>query len=101
MLSPGYFQHVYRPEEVGPIWVQVPNGVIDILVEDEAEAVSVTRQYMSYSQGRIEEWNCADQRGLRHVVAESRLRSYNMRTVLETLADDDFMREIREVLVTA
>ena len=101
MLSPGYFQHVYRPEEVGPISVQVPNGVIGILVEDEAEAVSVARQYMSYFQGRIEEWNCPDQRGLRHVVPESRLRSYNMRTVLETLADDDSMREIREVLVTA
>jgi acetyl-CoA carboxylase carboxyltransferase component len=62
LLSPGYFQHVYRPEEVGPISVQVPNGVIGILVEDEAEAVSVARQYMSYFQGRINEWNCPDQR---------------------------------------
>ena len=27
---------VYRPEEVGPMSVQVPNGVVDILVKDEA-----------------------------------------------------------------
>jgi hypothetical protein len=75
--------------------VQVPNGVVDILVEDEAEAVSVARQYMSYFQGRIDEWNCPDQRELRHVVPENRLRSYDMRTVIETLADDDSMLEIR------
>ena len=86
---------VYRPEEVGPMSVQVPNGVVDILVEDEAEAVSVARQYMSYFQGRIDEWNCPDQRELRHVVPENRLRSYDMRTVIETLADDDSMLEIR------
>ena len=30
---------VYRPEEVGPVGVQAPNGVIDILVEDEIDAV--------------------------------------------------------------
>ena len=34
---------VYRPEEVGPMSVQVPNGVVDILVKDEAEAVKVAR----------------------------------------------------------
>ena len=43
---------VYRPEEVGPMSVQVPNGVVDILVKDEVEAVKVARQYMSYFQGR-------------------------------------------------
>ena len=30
---------IYTPEEVGPMSFQVPNGVVDILVEDEAEAV--------------------------------------------------------------
>ena len=31
---------VYRPEEVGPMSVQVPTGVVDVAVEDEAEAVA-------------------------------------------------------------
>ena len=87
---------VYRPEEVGPMSVQVPNGVVDILVKDEAEAVRVARQYMSYFQGRIENWTCPDQRTLRHIVPENRLRGYDMRSIVETLADEGSMLEIRK-----
>jgi acetyl/propionyl-CoA carboxylase alpha subunit len=86
---------VYRPEEVGPMSVQVPNGVVDVLVKDEAEAVKVARQYMSYFQGTIADWRCADQRKLRHVVPENRLRGYDMRTLIETLADEGSVLEIR------
>ncbi len=86
---------VYRPEEVGPMHVQVANGVVDIAVQDEAEAVQVARQYLSYFQGRIAAWDCADQRGLRHVVPENRLRGYDMRGLIETLADTGSMLEIR------
>jgi acetyl/propionyl-CoA carboxylase alpha subunit len=86
---------VYRPEEVGPMSVQVPNGVVDILVHDEAEAVQVARQYLSYFQGRTDDWSCPDQRKLRHIVPENRLRGYDMRAVIETLADDGSMLEIR------
>jgi acetyl/propionyl-CoA carboxylase alpha subunit len=86
---------VYRPEEVGPMSVQVANGVVDILVQDEAEAVRVARRYMSYFQGRTADWTCADQRLLRHVVPENRLRGYDMRALIRTLADDDSMLEIR------
>ena len=39
------------PEEVGPMSVQVPNGVVDVAVADEAEAVAVAKQYLSYFQG--------------------------------------------------
>ena len=42
---------VFRPEEVGPMEEQVPNGVVDIPVTDEAEAVRVAKQYLSYFQG--------------------------------------------------
>jgi acetyl/propionyl-CoA carboxylase alpha subunit len=86
---------VYRPEEVGPMSVQVPNGVVDILVRDEAEAVKVARQYMSYFQGRIDDWSCPDQRKLRHIVPENRLRGYDMRGLINTLADDGSFLEIR------
>ncbi len=43
---------VFRPEDIGPVEVQEPNGVIDILVDDEAAAVATTKQYLSYFQGR-------------------------------------------------
>ena len=87
---------IYTPEEVGPMSFQVPNGVVDILVEDEAEAVRVAKQYLSYFQGRVEQWEAADQRKLRHVVPENRLRLYDMREIISTIADQDSVLEIRE-----
>ena len=44
---------VYHPAEVGPVSVQAPNGVIDVLVEDEEEATRVAQQYLSYFQGPV------------------------------------------------
>ena len=87
---------VFRPEEVGPIGVQVPNGVVDIPVADEAEAVRAARQYLSYFQGPIDEWACADQRLLRGIIPENRLRVYNVREVIETMADSGSVLELRQ-----
>ena len=86
---------VFRPEEVGPMRVQVPNGVVDVAVADEAEAVCVARQYLSYFQGPVADWECADQRLLRGIIPENRLRVYDVRSVLETLADTGSVLELR------
>src|SRR4029079_16024571 len=56
---------VYEPDTVGPIDVQVANGVVDIEVADEAEAIDVAKRYLFYFQGPVDEWTCADQRTLR------------------------------------
>ncbi|MDI3417769.1 acetyl-CoA carboxylase family protein [Streptomyces luteolus] len=85
----------YRPEEVGPMSVQVPNGVVDVLVEDEAEAVDVARRYLSYFQGPQERWTHADQRALRHVVPENRVRVYDVRAAVRGIADEDSVLELR------
>lgn len=85
----------FRPEEVGPTSVQSANGVIDVLVEDEAEAVAVAKRYLSYFQGGTEDAGCADQRLLRHVVPENRRRVYDVRTVVDHLADTDSVLELR------
>jgi acetyl-CoA carboxylase carboxyltransferase component len=86
---------VFRPEEVGPMEVQVPNGVVDIPVADEAEAVRVAKKYLSYFQGPLTDWECADQRLLRRTVPENRLRIYDVRSVIRTLADVDSVLELR------
>ena len=86
---------VFRPEDVGPMDVQVPNGVVDIAVKDEAEAVHVAKKYLSYFQGKIADWECADQRLLRRIVPENRLRVYEVRDVIDTLADTESVLEIR------
>jgi acetyl-CoA carboxylase carboxyltransferase component/biotin carboxyl carrier protein len=85
----------FRPEEVGPASLQVRNGVVDMLVADEAEAVRVAKQYLSYFQGRSRDWDCADQRVLRGIIPENRRRIYDVRQVIATLADTDSVLELR------
>jgi acetyl/propionyl-CoA carboxylase alpha subunit len=86
---------VFRPEEVGPTDVQSPNGVIDVLVEDEGDAVRVAKQYLSYFQGTRRDWSCADQRALRRAIPENRRRVYDVRSVIDTLADAGSVLELR------
>ncbi|RJF74136.1 acetyl-CoA carboxylase family protein [Rhodopseudomonas palustris] len=86
---------VYHPAEVGPVSFQSPNGVVDILVEDEEEATRVAQKYLSYFQGPVAEWRAADQRLLRRAIPENRLRVYDIRHVIELIADEDSVLELR------
>ncbi len=86
---------VFAPEDVGPLDVQVANGVVDVAVADEAEAVAVAKQYLSYFQGAVREWSCAEQSALRDVIPENRLRVYDVRAVIEGLADTGSVLELR------
>jgi acetyl/propionyl-CoA carboxylase alpha subunit len=85
----------YAPDEVGPVSIQEPNGVIDIVVEDEAAATAAAKHYLSFFQGPAKEWTANDQRKLRHIVPENRRAVYNIREVIETIADKDSMLELR------
>ncbi|GAA1116081.1 carboxyl transferase domain-containing protein [Nocardiopsis composta] len=85
----------FRPEEVGPARVQHANGVVDLLVADDAAAVRAARDYLSYFQGPRREWDCADQRLLRSVVPENRVRAYDVRRAVHTLADTGSVLELR------
>ena len=87
---------VYQPTDIGPIDVQTQNGVVDILVKDEEEAVAVAKKYLSYFQGSIPDWDCEDQRKLRHLVPENRVRAYEVREIIDTLFDSDSVLEIRK-----
>ena len=86
---------IYTPEEVGPMSFQVPNGVVDILVKDDAAAIETTKKYLSYFQGPVRHWAAPDQRRLRDIVPENRSAMYDMRELIATLADEDSILEIR------
>jgi acetyl/propionyl-CoA carboxylase alpha subunit/acetyl-CoA carboxylase carboxyltransferase component len=87
---------VYHPAEVGPVSFQSPNGVVDILVEDEEEATAVAQKYLSYFQGAVKDFKAADQRLLRRAIPENRLRVYDIRTVIDLLADEGSVLELRK-----
>ena len=71
---------VFRPEEVGPMRVQVPNGVVDIAVADEAEAVARREAVPARTSrdrcttGRAPTSGCCAR-----VIPENRLRVYDVR----------------------
>lgn len=86
---------VFRPEEVGPVGVQWPNGVIDLLAADEAEAVRLARQYLGYFSAATAAWSSADPLGLRGCVPPERKRIYDMRALIMALADTGSVLELR------
>jgi acetyl-CoA carboxylase carboxyltransferase component len=86
---------VFAPEEIGPLDVQVANGVVDIAVVDEAGAVAAATRYLSYFGGPADDWSCADQVGLRGLVPASRRQVYDVRAVIDTLADEGTVLELR------
>ena len=87
---------VVAPDAVGPMSVQVPNGVVDLLVPDEPAAVEAARRYLSYFRPRTGgPAEHADQRVLRHLIPENRVRSYDVRPVIEALCDTGSVLELR------
>lgn len=96
---------VFAPEEVGPSDVQSANGVIDVLVDDEPAAVAVARQYLGYFQGTTDTWTANETVDLRTALPENRVRTYDVRRVVDGIADLDSVLELRRgfapALVTA
>jgi acetyl/propionyl-CoA carboxylase alpha subunit/acetyl-CoA carboxylase carboxyltransferase component len=86
---------VFRPEEVGPAAVQTANGVIDILVHDETEAVMIAKTYLGYFSEKTSAFIAADQLVLRHIVPEDHKRAYDMRALISLLADTGTVLELR------
>jgi acetyl-CoA carboxylase carboxyltransferase component len=84
------------PDDVGPIEMQAPNGVVDLVVADEQEAVAVTKRLLGYFQGPVPAGSAPDQTLLRDLVPERERRAYRVHPIVETLADEGtaiFLRE--------
>ena len=87
---------IYKPEQIGPSDVQHANGVIDILVDDEAQAVVAGKHYLGFfTTHTAAEVIAPDVRTLRAVVPENRLRVYDTRAALHGLADPGSVLELR------
>jgi acetyl-CoA carboxylase carboxyltransferase component len=78
---------VFKPEQIGPSAVQHGNGVIDVLVDDEAQAVAAAKHHLSFFQGAQGDWQAPPAEALRQVVPENRLRVYDTRSAMQGIAD--------------
>ena len=86
---------VVKPTDIGPIATQTANGVVDVRVANEAEAVAVAKKYLSYFQGVTTAFSRHSDDALRELVPEQRTRVYDVRAVINTLADIDSVLELR------
>ena len=98
----------YRPEDIGPVNIHTANGVIDVLTDDESAAVAIAREALgilagSRSEERKDSFDESPEGRLgdekaeraRTIVPADRLRSFAIRDVIDTIADDGTFIEVR------
>src|SRR5262249_6122349 len=83
------------PEEIGPVAVHVEGGVVALLVDDEGAAAAAARRYLGFFRGRRPAGASPDPARLRDVVPDNPRRAYDVRKVIELLADDGTALELR------
>lgn len=89
---------IFSPEQIGPAQALAKAGVISLLVDDEAAAVAASKRYLSYFQ--CPELDAAqmaphDNRLLRHLIPENRVRAYDIHAVIQALADPGSVLELK------
>jgi acetyl-CoA carboxylase carboxyltransferase component len=84
------------PDEIGPIEMQAPNGVVDLVVDDEAAAVAAAKRLLGLLRGAASDWSAPDQTRLRGILPESPRRAYDIAPVIEGLADEGSVTILRE-----
>ena len=83
------------PEEIGPVAMHVDSGVVDLLAADEASAILAARKYLGFFRGRRPAGAAPDAPGLRAIVPENPRRAYDVRRVIDGLADQGSVLELR------
>ena len=87
-----------RPEDIGPVEVHESTGVLDVVARDEADAVATARRLLGYLSVRKEpaaEAVAPPAESSRGAVPADRLRAFSMRSVLESVADERSLVEVR------
>ena len=96
MIEGGGLGRVHA-DEVGPVSVQGPNGVIDLQVADEATAVAAAKRYLGYFQGPLPADAPAggDVLSLRLALPANRNALYDPRAIIDTVMDQGSVLELR------
>jgi acetyl-CoA carboxylase carboxyltransferase component len=87
---------VFEPTDIGPVSVHEKNGVVDYVAADEEEATLIAKKLLSYFQGSIEDFSVGDQEVLQSIMPEDRRYTYEVRDIINTVADQDSFLELRK-----
>lgn len=86
----------FHPRDIGPANELATAGVVDVLTENEEEAVRVAKKYLSYFQGIKKDWSSMPQEEIYRILPENRKYAYDVRKIIKVLADRDSVLELRE-----
>jgi acetyl-CoA carboxylase carboxyltransferase component len=87
-----------KPTDIGPSAKQVKNGVIDILVENEQQAADMAKKCLLYFQGPLvaaKKYSFADQQVLNQILPEDRRYVYDVKEIVNVIADTGSFTEIK------
>ena len=87
----------FAAEEIGPADMHAKNGAIDFLVENEDEAIAVSKKLLGYFQGSLKSWQCEDQGALWDILPEDRRFSYDIRKLIDAFVDQDSFLEFQQL----
>jgi acetyl-CoA carboxylase carboxyltransferase component len=76
----------FAPEEIGPAEELARCGVVDVLVDDEAQAVQIARALLALPQ-LAHEWQAPRADAISTVIPPARARAYDARLLMQGVAD--------------
>ncbi len=90
----------FKPTDIGPIKTQSVNGVVDIVVDDEAQACHTAKQLISMLAANNSDTSntkarASEQSPLRSAMPANRRQTYSVREILNTIADQDSLIELQ------
>ena len=85
----------WKPQDIGPVSVHRENGVVDIVVADEAEATEVAKRVLACVQGLLPDWQAADQSELAALMPTNRRYAFDVRKIIRHLFDLESFIETR------
>ena len=85
----------WEPKDIGPVSVHRKNGVVDIVVTDEAAATQMAKRVLSFVQGPLADWQACDQTALSALMPANRRYAFDVRQILKHLFDVESFIETR------
>ena len=85
----------WEPKDIGPVSVHRKNGVVDIVVTDEAAATEMAKRVLSFVQGPLADWQACDQTALSALMPANRRYAFDVRQILKHLFDVESFIETR------
>lgn len=85
----------WEPKDIGPVSVHRKNGVVDIVVPDEAAATEMAKRVLSFVQGPLADWQACDQAALSSLMPANRRYAFDVRQILKHLFDVESFIETR------